>query len=281
MTNINNVLEDCLARIERGELSAEECLKLHPEQSAELRPLLAAASKLAPLKDLKVRSEFRVLNRSRLLQHMADHPRRNSGWSSSLALRYGLGVAALTLAFVGAGTALAQQALPGDALYRWKLASEQLWRSVQRDRVEADLALADRRVHELDAVRGFTNLEEIGMGEYAGLLQELRVDVGVDPSHTEWVNQILVAHKTFLSDFFVNSQAELPSPDELFSAIPVTPETDPANDKEKGNEDDSSLDLPLVVPPPIKKDDEQEGGDGSDSNEGLLEKVLDELLGLP
>lgn len=280
MTKINNVLEDCLARIERGELSAEQCLKLYPEHSAELGPLLAAANKVAPLKDLKVRAEFRVLNRSRLLQHMADHPRRNSGWGHSLALRYGLGVAALTLAFVGVGTALAQQSLPGDALYGWKLASERLWRSVQQDRVEADLTLADRRVHELDAVRGLTSLEEIGMGEYAGLLQELRLDVGADPAHTEWVNATLVAHKTFLSDFFANSQAELPNPDELFGAIPAPPETDPPNDKEKGSEDDSSLDLPLVVPPPIKKDDEQ-GGDGSNSNESFLENVLDELLGLP
>jgi hypothetical protein len=280
MTNIDNVLEDCLARVERGELSAEECLKLYPDLSAKLSPLLNAASRIVDLKDLSMRPEFRALDRSRLLEHMAAHPRRKIGWGHSLTLRYALGVAAFSVAFVGAGTALAQQALPGDALYGWKRASERVWRSVQQDRVEADLTLADRRIHELDAVSGLTNLEEIGIGEYASLLQELRVDVGVDPDQTEWVNEILVAHKTFLTDFFANSGADLPDPDGLFKAIPVLPEGGNPNDIDDESETDSTLNVPPVVPPPVKKGDEQ-GGDGGNSNEGLLEKVLDELLGLP
>ena len=268
-------LENCLARVETGELGVEECLALYPELSAELGPMLAAAIKMSALKDLKVRPEFRARNRALLVGHLGARPRRKSGRGRSLALRYSAGFAALTLAFVTGGTALAQGALPGDTLYEWKLASERSWRSVQQNRVEADLALADRRVNELDAIQGFTNLELIGMGEYVDLLLELRADVDANPEYTQWVNEILVAHKAFLSDFFANSKAELPNPDDLFLAIPLPPEN---NDEE--SQTDSTLDLPLVVPPPVKKENEA-GEGGSDTKEGVLEKVLDELLGLP
>src|SRR3989304_5459788 len=277
-TKLDFALEDCLTRMALGELTAEECLSLYPDLSAELRPLLAAAHKLGALKDLVPRPQFRARNRALLVRHMQSHPRRNSAWGRSRVLAYAAGFAVLTLGFATAGTALAQDALPGDALYPWKLASERLWRSVQQDRVQADLTLAERRVNELHAIQGLPGLELIGIAEYARLLLELRADVGADPGQSDWVNEILLSHRQNLSAFFAASQAELPNPEELFGAIPPPENNKPDNGKDKN---DSNLDLPLVVPlTPGKKDDE-EGGNGKNSNESLLEKALDELLGLP
>ncbi|MGE5464986.1 MAG: hypothetical protein ACM3PS_16600 [Syntrophothermus sp.] len=47
-----------------------------------------------------------------------------------------------------ANTLFAQGALPGQTLYNWKLASENLWRKVAADPLETDLKLSDRRIYE-------------------------------------------------------------------------------------------------------------------------------------
>ena len=49
-------------------------------------------------------------------------------------------------------TVFAQEALPGESLYHWKLASESLWRAVAVDPLGTDLKLSDRRVSEYVAV---------------------------------------------------------------------------------------------------------------------------------
>ena len=49
-------------------------------------------------------------------------------------------------------TVFAQDALPGESLYNWKLASETLWRAVAVDPLGTDLKLSDRRVSEYVAV---------------------------------------------------------------------------------------------------------------------------------
>ena len=49
-------------------------------------------------------------------------------------------------------TVFSQEALPGESLYRWKLASESLWRAVAVDPLGTDLKLSNRRVGEYVAV---------------------------------------------------------------------------------------------------------------------------------
>jgi hypothetical protein len=56
--------------------------------------------------------------------------------------------------FVASGTTFAQQALPGDALYNWKLTSEHVWRLTSSDQLGVDLTLSNRRVNELVVVSG-------------------------------------------------------------------------------------------------------------------------------
>jgi hypothetical protein len=57
------------------------------------------------------------------------------------------------LALLTAATAYAQRALPGEAFYPWKLASENTWRLVTPDTVGFDLLVAERRLEELIAVQ--------------------------------------------------------------------------------------------------------------------------------
>src|SRR3990172_8781851 len=245
VSDMKDVLETCLARIELGELTPEECLALYPELSQELRPLLAAAQKLDPLKQITVRSEFRAGSRARLLEHIRNHPRRRSARFRPLAFRYAASLATVVLALATAGTALAQQALPGDVLYSWKLASERVWRSIQSNRVDADLTLADRRLNELHAIQGLPELEILGVSEYAHLLRQLRSDLETDQERVSAVNQLLAAHKEALSDLFANSQADLPDPEELFSTIPMRGEEPPGKD----NGSNGGTEIPLPVDP--------------------------------
>jgi hypothetical protein len=58
----------------------------------------------------------------------------------------------LLVALFMTSTVFAQEALPGESLYKLKLASETLWRTVAVDPLGTDLKLSDRRVSEFLAV---------------------------------------------------------------------------------------------------------------------------------
>ena len=58
----------------------------------------------------------------------------------------------MILTVIMSNTFFAQKALPGEILYKWKLASENLWRAITVDPVGTDLELSNRRVHEYMAV---------------------------------------------------------------------------------------------------------------------------------
>lgn len=283
----DHVLEECLARLEAGD-SLADCLASYPEHRNELRPMLEAAQMLGSMSQLTLRSEFRTGARARLVEHMHANPRRRGRFAGSrLALRYAASLAVLALAFTTAGTALAQRALPGDALYPWKLTSEGVWRSLQQNTVDADFYLAERRLGELHAVQGHPDLEALGMQAYSGVLRQLRTEVVESPDRVDWLNQLFIDHRAQLEDLFASSKADLPDPDELFSVIPL-PGSDTNEDEQQGtpsnNENDSTLQIPLVITPlpVIKKENEDMDGEGaSEAAEGFLEQAIDDLLGLP
>jgi hypothetical protein len=170
MSELDRALEDCLARMGRGE-SINSCLEQYPEHAERLRLLLRAAASVRELQALQPSPEFRSEGRARLQAHMSGHPRGQavaaaapialpSWWSRlrealrSFDRRLAYGMATLALIFLTAFTAAAQAALPGDALYGWKVASERVWWVFQADKTAADLALLDRRVAELVEVAG-------------------------------------------------------------------------------------------------------------------------------
>jgi hypothetical protein len=63
-----------------------------------------------------------------------------------------LNLAVLTLILLMTNTVFAQAALPGETLYNWKLASENIYRAVTVDPLGADLKFSERRVQEYMAV---------------------------------------------------------------------------------------------------------------------------------
>ena len=78
------------------------------------------------------------------------------------------------LLFLASGTAFAQQALPGDTLYNWKLTSEHLWRFTSEDQLDYDITLSNRRVNELMEVSHDELRREWAIQNYEKLLIKFR-----------------------------------------------------------------------------------------------------------
>jgi len=76
----------------------------------------------------------------------------------------------MLVAFLATGTSFAQQALPGDKLYDWKLTSENVWRMTSNDQLGVDITLSNRRVSELVVVSGDQMRQARALENYKKLL---------------------------------------------------------------------------------------------------------------
>lgn len=150
MTNIDDVLDQCLMDIASGASSLEECLARHPEHAAQLEPLLLTALHVRTGGNVRPSPAFKARARAKLTLHMQAHP-RDAAHPIFAFRRLAAGFAALVMAFLITGTVYAQGALPGDAMYGWKLASENAWRLVSPNSVDTDFAIANRRIEEINA----------------------------------------------------------------------------------------------------------------------------------
>ena len=177
MPDLEQVLEKCVAEIERGEATLDECLMRYPEHQLELGPLLLAINRLECARAIQPAPAFRMQARVELMAHMRAHPRRKPQASHMSVMlptfRFAFALGAMMLVVLLSGIALAQAALPGDALYTWKLASEQVWRGFATDPLAADLALAARRADELQRVSGNPIAERVALEKYQASLTEL------------------------------------------------------------------------------------------------------------
>src|SRR5689334_14137582 len=72
-------------------------------------------------------------------------------------------------------------ALPGQALYPWKLASERVWRGISSDPVGVDLQLGDRRVDEAVALSSNSEARDIALHGYEKVVTDLASE-GVSPT---------------------------------------------------------------------------------------------------
>lgn len=152
MTEFERVLEECLRDLEQGASSVDECLRRFPNHSLQLEPVLLTAAYLQYGRAARPSSAFKSRVRTKLIQGMQAHPRK--AWSFHfMFMRPAASLLVILLALLITGTAYAQGALPGDTLYAWKLASENAWRAISPDPVKTDLALSERRIDELIAVR--------------------------------------------------------------------------------------------------------------------------------
>ena len=141
------IFEDCLVRFLNGTFTLDECLLLYPEYAAQLSPLLETALLLNVGRDVEPLSTFTAYTRSALTQFIQTHPRQRR-IVIPMIQRTALTFAMLAAVLLITGTAQAQSALPGDTLYTWKRASEQVWMSISPNSVATDIILAERRLNE-------------------------------------------------------------------------------------------------------------------------------------
>jgi len=151
MTELEQIMKQCLLEMEQGAASVDECLARYPDHAAQLKPILITASHLTQGRGIQPSAAFKARARARLTLHMQAHPRRRSRFGFAFR-RFATGLVVILLTLLATGTAYAQSALPGDLLYDWKLASERTWRAVSPDPIAADIAIANRRISELNSV---------------------------------------------------------------------------------------------------------------------------------
>jgi hypothetical protein len=165
---LETVLDICLNQIKDGESDIEECLALYPEQAAQLEPLLKAATKLSRAREIIPDPAYKARARAQLSVYMQQNPQRKR--VSPIFWRVAIGVMTMLVLFLATGTSFAQQALPGDQLYEWKLTSENVWRMTSNDPLGVDITLSNRRVSELVVLSGDQMRRQRALENYEKLL---------------------------------------------------------------------------------------------------------------
>lgn len=166
--DLETILDICLYEIEEGESSIDECLARYPEHAAQLQPLLQAATRLSRARAVVPDPSYKLRARSQLNAYMQQHPQRKR--VSPIFWRVSIAFATVMMLFLASGTAFAQQALPGDTLYNWKLTSEHVWRFTSSDQLGYDIALSQRRMNELLVVSGDERRQAWAIQNYETLL---------------------------------------------------------------------------------------------------------------
>ena len=207
-TDFETILDTCLTEIEEGAASIEECLARYPEHAAQLQPLLRAATKLSRGRDVVPDPSYKMRARSQLNTYMQQHPQRKR--VSPILWRVSIAFATVMLLFLASGTAFAQQAVPGDTLYNWKLTSEHLWRFTYSDQLDYDLALSNRRMHELLEVSQDEMRREWAIQKYEELL--VKFQNAENPIDRERILPVLRAQH----DVLINAGVDIPELEKYF-----------------------------------------------------------------
>jgi hypothetical protein len=194
--DLEAILDLCLTEIEAGKSDIDECLIRYPEHAGELQPLLRAATKLARAREVVPDPAFKARARTQLNVYMQQHPQRRR--ISPIFWRFAISLAAVFLLFLASGTAFAQGAVPGDALYSWKLSSESVWRMTSRDQLSVDLALSNRRVREIVSVSGDATLRARAIENYEKLLVKFTSEQ--DARKQERIQPVLAAQHDALNN---------------------------------------------------------------------------------
>lgn len=151
MNQFEEILEHSLNKIASGEFTVEEVLARHPKDADELEPYLRSAEHLKRGRAVAPSPFFEARLRSDLMRKIKA-TQRPAQRLPFFFQRMALNVGVLFLMFAFASTAFAQGALPGESLYGWKLASENVWRVLTTDPLGTDLQLSNRRINEYVAV---------------------------------------------------------------------------------------------------------------------------------
>ena len=149
------ILEQCLEATESG-ADIETCLSPFPEMANELRPLLEAAQIARSMRDDYVPNAALQRSRSRLLLRAASlrkQDRSKPGFGRLPRIAFAALALALLVFLTWQGLVVAAaKALPGDALYPFKLTAEDLSLKIAQDadaRRNIEVKYEQRRVDEV------------------------------------------------------------------------------------------------------------------------------------
>ena len=151
---LTRILGRCLDQIAAGETAAA-CLAQHPEQAAELAPLLAMAGELGSLRDCRLSEAARQRARAGLLRaQVARNKSRVTPWWQSGAFGVSRLVAGLTMALfcVILTTGMVAASRPGGAAYPLRVLIERtpvLLKTTAAAKATTELRIADRRLTDL------------------------------------------------------------------------------------------------------------------------------------
>lgn len=215
MTSFQYILEECLTALSNDTATVDECLARYPQYAEQLKPLLGTIRYLKLGRSVKPSLAFKSYSRVHLTQHLHFNPRR-SQWSQFF-WQITTTFAVLMAALLVTGTVHAQTVLPGDNFYSWKRASEEVWRALSINSINADIALSERRLNEWVAVANDPKLSAEAMLDYFEELDRLKQKETVE-THS-FIAPIIRTHHEILDD------AGLPGADlvESYVALLVTP----------------------------------------------------------
>jgi len=195
VVTLERALDGAIELVLQGK-SLEEALAQYPEHAQQLQPLLLVTMQVSKVGEALPSPAFKARGRALLEGSMA----------------------ALLLTLATATTAMAQSALPGDALHPWKLYSEQVWRSLQTNPVQADLQIAQRRLEELLAVDGDPERVPAALSAYASALDVLRTQLEALPDRAFSAQQALHGQRDQVQSAL---EAAGTTVDEVFTILPT------------------------------------------------------------
>ena len=152
-----DILARCLADVQSGRATVEDCLRRHPHLEPELRPLLEIALRIRPV-GTPASEDFKDRARRHLVETMrmdAVNARARPSQRHRLVMRVATGLAGalVTGALTTTGVVYAAQtSLPGDTLYPVKTAAENVQLTLtlnHEQKAFLHLKLAQRRIDEV------------------------------------------------------------------------------------------------------------------------------------
>ena len=176
MSNIDQILEDCLQAIEGGD-TLETVVVRYPEFAHELRPILETVIRAKNKNILVVSSDLAQRNRAKLLQHAAEmrEGRVNRGsqnlWFVSLR-RVLVTFVVLTIVFAG-GTSLvsaSSSTVPGDRLYAVKRSWENVLVFVTIDPQQREILELEQENERLEELQELFEEGRSAPVDFSGLV---------------------------------------------------------------------------------------------------------------
>lgn len=235
---IEEIFDECLERVNQGE-SIESCLQSYPEVSDQLKAMLTTSANIKwrgslvtprPEFKAKARTQFvRVLTEQNLNAHY-HAMKRKYGKHSSIFRLHRLLAPALTVLLViiligSAGTvtaAAATGAMPDEALYPAKLATEQIRLALSftdTDKAILNAQISETRSKEIQVMANQGNTEQV-------ILAAERMFINLENTQLA-VSRIVQAQSNLLSFTPTTPEPAPAQPDETTPDLASTPEMTP------------------------------------------------------